>query len=195
MDVFTKARHWEHIEKLASTQIPHTDASIFSLKHVMSLPLIKFREEIEDISITAQKERDIESKLISIENEWRQRDFKFALFKNRGELLLRGQETSEILTAVDDSNLILAAVASNRYNVFFKNQIQKYIADLAISAEILTKWMQVQNLWIYLGKSSVNLSGGVIMHTQRRYLSVVISLNRCLKKHVVLQMLTKHGLN
>ncbi|CAF4457185.1 unnamed protein product, partial [Adineta steineri] len=138
--------------KLANIHIPHTDPLIFSLKHVMTIPLMKSREEIEDISITAQKERDIESKLFSIENEWRQREFKFASFKNRGELLLRGQETSEILAAIDDSNLILAALASNRYNIFFKNQIQKYIADLAISAEILTKWMQVQNLWIYLGE-------------------------------------------
>ena len=119
----------------------------------MLVPLIKSREEIEDISITAQKERDIESKLLTIELAWRQREFKFASFKNRGELLLRGQETSEILAAIDDSNLILAALASNRYNVFFKSQIQKYIADLAISAEILSKWMQVQNLWIYLGKT------------------------------------------
>ncbi|CAF1397791.1 unnamed protein product [Rotaria sordida] len=145
-----QSRHWERIEKLAKISVPHDDPSIFSLKHVMNVPLIKYREDIEDISITAQKERDIESKLFSIEYEWRQREFKFTLFKNRGELLLRGQETSEILSAIDDSNLILAALASNRYNIFFKNQIQKYIADLAICAEILTKWMQVQNLWIYL---------------------------------------------
>ncbi|CAF4261014.1 unnamed protein product, partial [Rotaria magnacalcarata] len=138
-------------KKLAKIEIPHNDSTIFSLKHVMNVPLIKYREDIEDISITAQKERDIESKLLSIESEWRQREFKFASLKNRGELLLRGQETSEILSAIDDSNLILAALASNRYNTFFKTQIQKYIADLAISAEILTKWMQVQNLWIYLG--------------------------------------------
>ena len=118
----------------------------------MNVPLIKSREEIEDISITAQKERDIESKLTAIESEWRQREFKFATFKNRGELLLRGQETSETLSAIDDSNLVLAALASNRYNSFFKTQIQTYIADLAISSEILTKWMQVQNLWIYLGE-------------------------------------------
>ncbi|CAF3741963.1 unnamed protein product [Rotaria sp. Silwood1] len=152
-----QSRHWERIEKLAKIHIPHNDSSIFSLKHVMNVPLIKYREDIEDISITAQKERDIESKLFSIEHEWRQREFKFTSFKNRGELLLRGQETSEILSAIDDSNLILAALASNRYNIFFKNQIQKYIADLAICAEILTKWMQVQNLWIYLGKRETNI--------------------------------------
>ncbi|CAM4927444.1 unnamed protein product [Rotaria socialis] len=145
-----QSRHWERIEKLAKIEIPHNDSTIFSLKHVMNVPLIKYREDVEDISITAQKERDIESKLLSIESEWRQREFKFASLKNRGELLLRGQETSEILSAIDDSNLILAALASNRYNTFFKTQLQKYIADLAISAEILTKWMQVQNLWIYL---------------------------------------------
>jgi dynein heavy chain, axonemal len=124
---------------------------VFALKHVLLVPLIRYREDIEDISITAQKERDIESKLVTIEFEWRQREFKFATFKNRGELLLRGQDTSEILAAIDDSNLVLAALASNRYNTFFKNQIQKSIADLAISGEILSKWLQVQNLWIYLG--------------------------------------------
>jgi len=155
--VRSQSRHWERIEKLSNLSLPFNDPSTFALKHVMHVPLIKSREEIEDISITAQKERDIESKLASIESEWRQREFKFANFKTRGELLLRGQETSEILSAIDDSNLILAALASNRYNSFFKNQIQKYIADLAVCSEILTKWMQVQNLWIYLGKTNVNM--------------------------------------
>lgn len=148
-----KDRHWEKISKLTETEIPWNETTLFSLKHVLFVPLMRFREEIEDIAISAQKERDIESKLKTIEFEWRQRDFLFASFKNRGELLLRGQETSEILNAIDDSNLILAALASNRYNSFYKLLIQKYIADLAISGDILSKWIQLQNLWIYLGWS------------------------------------------
>lgn len=163
----------------------------------MNVPLIKYREDIEDVSITAQKERDIESKLLSIEHEWRQREFKFASLKNRGELLLRGQETSEILSTIDDSNLILAALSSNRYNIFFKSQIQKYIADLAVCAEILTKWMQVQNLWIYLGKQIflTTFYKDFSFYIQKRCLSVAILESKCLKKHVDLQMSIKHGLN
>ncbi|CAF3295570.1 unnamed protein product, partial [Rotaria sp. Silwood2] len=47
-----KSRHWERIEKLAKIHIPHDDSFIFSLKHVMNVPLIKYREDIGDISIT-----------------------------------------------------------------------------------------------------------------------------------------------
>ncbi|CAF4396919.1 unnamed protein product, partial [Adineta steineri] len=45
-----QTRHWERIEKLANIHIPHTDPLLFSLKHVMTIPLMKSREEIEDIS-------------------------------------------------------------------------------------------------------------------------------------------------
>jgi hypothetical protein len=42
------------------------------------------------VCISASKEKDIEAKLKSVINDWSAQEFKYANFKSRGELLLKG---------------------------------------------------------------------------------------------------------
>ncbi|XP_036448538.1 LOW QUALITY PROTEIN: dynein heavy chain 5, axonemal [Colossoma macropomum] len=143
------SRHWQRIADLTGHRF-EVESGNFCLKNVMEAPLLKYKEDIEDVCISAVKERDIDAKLKDVVAEWSSHQFTFAAFRNRGELLLKGSETMEKVVLMEDSLMVLSSLMSNRYNAPFKASIQQWVQKLSNSSEVIEKWLTVQNLWLYL---------------------------------------------
>ncbi|KAF6214793.1 hypothetical protein GE061_009536 [Apolygus lucorum] len=144
-----KDRHWARLETLLKCKFD-VESPDFTLGDIMSAPLLKNKDEVEDICISAVKEKDIEAKLKQVQGDWTNVNLQFTHFKNRGELLVKGAETSEIISLIEDSMMVLSSLLSNRYNAPFRKEIQLWCNNLSQTGEILEKWLAVQNLWIYL---------------------------------------------
>ena len=125
-----KFRHWTRIENLTKFKFD-LERPGFALRDIMEAPLLPHKEDIEDICISAMKEKDIEAKLKGVVVEWSTQELEFLTFKNRfgwicklqilriivdcrGELLLRGDTTADSVSQVEDSLMILGSLLSNR---------------------------------------------------------------------------------
>ncbi|OXU30794.1 hypothetical protein TSAR_013179 [Trichomalopsis sarcophagae] len=144
-----KDRHWERMSQLCNYTFD-VESENFTLASVMEAPLLKHKDDVEDICISAIKEKDIESKFKQVIADWSIVNLQFANFKQRGELMLRGAETQEIISQLEDSLMIISSLLANRYNAPFKKDIQLWQNKLNNTSEILAKWLNVQNLWAYL---------------------------------------------
>nr|XP_023422402.1 LOW QUALITY PROTEIN: dynein heavy chain 8, axonemal [Cavia porcellus] len=144
-----KQRHWDRISELTKTPFD-VESDTFCLRNIMEAPLLKNKDDIEDICISASKEKDIEAKLTQVIENWTNQNLSFATFKGKGELLLKGTESGEIITMMEDSLMVLGSLLSNRYNAPFKKNIQNWVYKLSTSSDIIEEWLVVQNLWVYL---------------------------------------------
>ncbi|VDL99204.1 unnamed protein product [Schistocephalus solidus] len=145
-------RHWERIENLTKHKL-EVDSENFLLRNLMEAPLLKFKEDIEDICVSAVKERDIEAKLKGVINDWSAQSFAFSTFRNRGELLLKGDQTNEIVALLEDSLMVLGGLLSNRYNAPFKQEIQDWVQKLSTSTEIIENILQEAKRFANIDKS------------------------------------------
>ncbi|XP_039952580.1 dynein heavy chain 8, axonemal [Bactrocera tryoni] len=144
-----KERHWVRLNALLKTEFDPTSAK-FTLGKLLEAPILKYKDDVEDICVGASKELDIEAKLKQVISDWSVVNLQLGHFKNRGELVLKGQETLDIIASLEDSLMVMNSLASNRYNAPFKKDIQLWLSKLVNTGEILEKWLMTQNLWIYL---------------------------------------------
>ncbi|XP_075954128.1 dynein axonemal heavy chain 8-like [Anarhichas minor] len=142
-------RHWDRVTDLTGHPF-EVESNTFKLQNVMEAPLLKYKDDIEDICISAVKEKDIEAKLSQVKEVWSSQNLSLMTFKDRGELMLKGADTSEILTILEDSLMVLGSLFSNRYSAYYKAEIQDWLSNLSTSSDVIEQWIVVQNLWIYL---------------------------------------------
>jgi len=152
-------RHWEEVMRITGGELNLAE-DVFKLQHLLDCNILKCREEVEDLTNAAVKEEQIETKLAAVQLDWSAIDLVFAEYKTRGPVILKGSDTAELIEKLEDSQMTLGSMATNRYSAPFRDEVQGWIIKLSTVSEIIEQWLMVQNMWMYM---EAVFSGGDIV--------------------------------
>jgi dynein heavy chain len=148
-DKSMRKRHWDKLQEMTGKDFKKEDDE-FKLKHITEARLLDYRVDVEDICASAKKEADIEAKLNMIAEDWSKRELTFAEHGGRGFIILKGQETVELVEALEESQMMLGGIMGSRYLEPFRDKASGWMIKLTSVTETLQQWMQVQASWMYL---------------------------------------------
>ena len=154
-----RPRHWEALQAITGCALDVREG-VFLLGHLMRAGLLAHAEEVEDLAVSAVKEESIEAKLAAVGAEWGRLLFTFTTYKQRGRVALESGPTMELVERLEDSQMTLASLATNRYSAFCREEVQAWILKLSVVSEVIESWLVVQNMWMYM---EAVFSGGDIV--------------------------------
>ncbi|GMF34281.1 unnamed protein product [Phytophthora fragariaefolia] len=143
-----KPRHWEEIIKACNGQRLPYDTDSFKFQDVLDAKLLTWKEDVEYICESAQKQLQIEHKLRDLTDRWAGTAFEFSEWRARNVPVLKGY--GQIIEDLEEGQLQLQAILSMRHVVFFKDRVQAKLAQLSDTADVLELWAKVQTLWMSL---------------------------------------------
>ncbi|KAG2510575.1 hypothetical protein BBO99_00008735 [Phytophthora kernoviae] len=143
-----KPRHWEEIIKACNGQRLPYDNDTFKFQDVLDAKLLTWKEDVEYICESAQKQLQIEHKLRDLTDRWSGTAFEFGEWRARNVPVLKGY--GQIIEDLEEGQLQLQAILSMRHVVFFKDRVQTKLAQLSDTADVLELWAKVQTLWMSL---------------------------------------------
>ena len=131
-----RSRHWQQMMTITGKQLNLAEDQ-FRLQNLLDCDLLKFADDVLELTTASSKEEAIESKLAEISDEWSDAQFVFVAYKNRGDVLLRAADTAEIIEKLEDTQMVLGSMATNRYSAPFKEEVDSWIIKLSVVSEII----------------------------------------------------------
>ena len=74
--------------------------------------------------------------------------------------MLKAADTAELIEALEESQMSLGGMATNRYSAPFRERVAAWAGRLGTVSEVLEQWLAVQAMWQYM---EAVFSGGDIV--------------------------------
>ena len=139
-----KTRHWEELSQVTGESLNFSSEEVFYLSRLLEINLLEYREEIEEIMESADKQDKIEKKLNGIKEQWEVEIFDFDEFRGKYRL---GSRTTEILENLEESQNDLTTMNAMKHVTPFKNEVVHYLNLFSDVAETIDLWQKVQISW------------------------------------------------
>jgi dynein heavy chain len=147
-DKSLQQRHWDNIKQVLNREINIQDPE-FTLNSLIVMKVNDFKDEIGEIALKANKEAELEKQLKLTLEPWHGQEFVIVSHRNAKDVYILS-ELDDVIQLLDDTNVQLTTIISNRYIGPLYDQVEPWQKNFARLAEIIDEWINVQKQWIYL---------------------------------------------
>ena len=145
-----RPRHWDEVIGLTKEDIPYQSES-FSFSQLLKANLLSFKEDIEDITDSADKQLKLETQLREdISKFWEDAELEIKTWKGVDTPCTLGGNIQDIQDKLEEHIMALNQMNAMRYVTPFKSEVVEKISLIADVADIIEKWLKVQTLWTNL---------------------------------------------
>lgn len=142
-----ETRHWEEIRQITGAKEPKFTergdiVDEFCFKDLLKIPLLKHKEEIEDITDSADKQEKIWTDYKAIVLYWQMLEIEIITYKGI-ECSILGGTIIEIQEKLENDIMALNQMNAQRYVKPFKNAVVNQITNLSEAADTIEKWLKV----------------------------------------------------
>jgi len=154
-----RPRHWDEIIEMTKEDIPYASET-FTLEQLLKAPLLQFKDDIEDITDSADKQLKLERSLNEdIIDYWEEAELEIKMWKGIESPCLLGGNIQDIQEKLEEHIMMLNQFNAVRHVTPFKPLVMEKIGLISDVADTVEKWLKVQTLWTNL--VSVFTSGDI----------------------------------
>ena len=144
-----RPRHWQEIQRISEVEFDNESLDL-TVGGMLETGLHRKRDQVEAISHTAERQLEVELKLLELDETWTETRLEFLRFKTKGPVLLKARELASIFEKVEESTNTIGTMVALPHSEPFREEIQSWIRKLNSMQEVLEQWAHVQSTWVHM---------------------------------------------
>ena len=141
-----KRRHWDALSELLGKNIDPDDE--LTLQQLLDLDAAGHIDAIQEVTIAAEKEYNLEKGLNTMIKEWSSIEFEVKAYKESGTYVVGGID--EIVTLLDDHIVKTQTMRGSPYIKPIEKECREWEYKLKYAQGLLDAWIACQRTWMYL---------------------------------------------
>ena len=141
-----KRRHWELLSELLGKNIDPEDE--LTLQNLLDLDAAGHIEAIQEVTIAAEKEYNLERGMNAMKKEWETIEFEVKAYKESGTFVVGGVD--DIITLLDDHIVKTQTMRGSPYIKPIEKEIKEWEYCLKYAQGMLDAMIGCQRTWMYL---------------------------------------------
>jgi dynein heavy chain len=141
-----KERHWERLSELLGEEVNPQDG--LTLQRLLDLDAASHIEKIQEVTIAAEKEYNLERTLNAMKKEWESLEFEVKAYKDSGTFIVGGID--DIITLLDDHIVKTQTMRGSPYIRPIEAETKDWEHKLKYAQGFLDEVIGCQRSWMYL---------------------------------------------